>query len=79
LNSEKPSAIAAPDRVLDPNLRAAEAKLRRRLGTQVRIVPAKAGSAGRIEIEFYSMDDLNRLYDLLSDAQPRVNAATTAV
>ena len=80
LNSEKSIAIATPDRVIDPNLRAAEAKLRRRLSTQVRIVPAKAGSPGRIEIEFYSTEDLNRLYDLLSDANQRVSAAvTTAV
>ena len=36
----------------DPNIRAAEAKLRRRLGTQVRILTAKLGSAGKIEIEY---------------------------
>lgn len=77
LNSEKPSAVATPERVVDPNLRAAEAKLRRRLSTQVRIVPAKSGSPGRIEIEFYSPEDLNRLYDLLSDANQRVSAVAT--
>src|SRR6185437_41113 len=68
LNSPQPAAVTTPERQVDPNLRAAEAKLRRRFGTQVRIVPAKAGSAGRIEIEFYSADDLNRVYDLLSDS-----------
>lgn len=60
----------------DPNVRAAEAKLRRRLGTQVRIVSAKAGAAGRIEIEFYSAEDLNRLYDLLTTSDQSL--ATTA-
>ena len=49
----------------DPNLRSAEAKLRRRLGTQVRILPARAGSSGKIEIEYYSAPDLDRLYSLL--------------
>ena len=49
----------------DPNLRSAEAKLRRRLGTQVRILPARAGSSGKIEIEYYSAPDLDRLYSFL--------------
>src|ERR1044072_7545485 len=52
----------------DPNVRAAEAKLRRHLGTQVRIVPSAAGSPGRIEVEFYSSQDLNRLYELIMSA-----------
>lgn len=50
----------------DPNIRAAEVKLRRRLGTQVRILPSRGGTPGRIEIEFYSAQDLARLYDLLT-------------
>jgi ParB family chromosome partitioning protein len=80
LNSPQPAATTTPERQVDPNLRAAEAKLRRRFGTQVRIVPAKAGSPGRIEIEFYSADDLNRVYDLLSDStHPLTASATTAV
>jgi ParB family transcriptional regulator, chromosome partitioning protein len=79
LNAQNPSPAAAPIRQLDPNLRAGEAKLRRRFGTQVRIVSAKAGSAGRIEIEFYSADDLNRLYDLLTEPnQPLTASATTS-
>jgi len=49
----------------DANVRAAEVKLRRHLGTQVQIVPAKAGSAGRIEIEYYSSLDLDRLYTII--------------
>ena len=60
----------------DPNVRAAEAKLRRRLGTQVRIVPAKSGVPGRIEIEFYSSDDLNRIYETLMSHEQSL--ATTA-
>jgi ParB family transcriptional regulator, chromosome partitioning protein len=77
LNAQPPSPAAAPIRQIDPNLRAAEAKLRRRFGTQVRIVSAKAGSAGRIEIEFYSAEDLNRLYDLLTEPNQQLTASAT--
>jgi ParB family chromosome partitioning protein len=51
----------------DPNVRAAENKLRRHFGTQVRIVPVQGSQPGRIEIEFYNSRDLDRLYNLLSD------------
>jgi len=49
----------------DPNVRAAESKLRRHLGTQVRIVQNQTGVSGRIEIEFYNPGDLERLFRLL--------------
>ena len=61
----------------DPNIRAAEAKLRRRLGTQVRIVPARGGSAGKIEIEYYSSPDLDRLYSILISGQ-EIESVTSA-
>ena len=51
--------------VLDPNVRAAEAKLRRALSTQVRIHPQRAGSSGRIEIEYYSLADLDRIFNAI--------------
>jgi len=57
-------APRAPER--DANLRAAENKLRRRFGTQVRIIQAMGGEAGKIEFEFYNQGDLDRLYNLLS-------------
>jgi ParB family chromosome partitioning protein len=50
----------------DPNIRAAESKLRRRFGTKVRIVQTPNSSAGRIELEFYNQTDLDRLYSLLN-------------
>lgn len=59
----KPAAAVSPPN-LDPNVRAAEAKLRRSLGTQVRI-HAKSGTAGRIEIEYYSLADLDRIFDAI--------------
>jgi ParB family transcriptional regulator, chromosome partitioning protein len=52
-------------RVRDPNLRAAEAKLRRRLETQVRIVEERTGKGGRVEIEYYEIAQLDRIFSLL--------------
>lgn len=49
----------------DANIRAAETKLRRRLGTQVRVMPSQTGAGGKIEIEYYNDGDLDRLYQLL--------------
>jgi ParB family chromosome partitioning protein len=47
----------------DPNVRAAVERLERALGTKVRIV--EKGQRGRIEIEFYSSEELQRLYEYL--------------
>lgn len=47
----------------DPLIADAEEDLRRRFGTAVHI--RQEGKVGKIEIEFYSVDDLNRLLDLL--------------
>ena len=49
----------------DPNVRAAETKLRRTLGTQVRIVPRTSASPGRLEIEYYDAKDLDRIFRLI--------------
>jgi ParB family chromosome partitioning protein len=49
----------------DPNSRAAETKLRRKFGTQVRIVQSAGEASGRIELEFYNPGDLDRLFRLL--------------
>ncbi len=53
----------------DANVRAAENKLRRRFGTQVRILPSQKGEGGKIEIEYYNDADLDRMYQLLTNAQ----------
>ncbi len=45
----------------DPNVKAAAQELERVLGTRVRIVE-KTEQRGRIEIEYYSMEDLHRIY-----------------
>jgi len=48
----------------DPNIRAAENKLRRALGTQVRILEEPTGS-GKLEIGFFNREDLDRLYTII--------------
>ncbi len=53
------------DRGLDANMKAAETKLMRSLKTNVKIVPGKKGASGKIEIEYYSVDDLDRIYELI--------------
>ena len=49
------------DRPLDPNVAAALERLEEVLGTKVRLVQ-RGRSGGKIEIEFYSNDDLDRIY-----------------
>jgi ParB family transcriptional regulator, chromosome partitioning protein len=48
----------------DPNVKAAIQELERILGTKVRIIE-KAKQKGRIEIEYYSGDDLDRIYNMI--------------
>jgi ParB family chromosome partitioning protein len=55
------TAPAAPR--VDPNTRAAEEQLRIALGTRVTIV--RKGSGGRLQIEFTSEEELQRLYEML--------------
>ena len=64
--SRKSVAQAEP---ADANVRAAETKLRRQFGTQVRIVRTKGSTGGKIELEFYNASDLDRLYSLLIENQ----------
>src|SRR5712691_4553416 len=59
----------------DANVRAAEAKLRRQLGTRVHIVQNSQNVGGKIEIEFYSQQDLDRLYRLLTHGSEATTAA----
>ncbi len=59
------TAPARPEQDNDANVRAAENKLRRQFGTKVRIVQNRGGNGGKIELEFYTQADLDRLYSLL--------------
>ena len=53
----------------DPNVKAAETKLMRRFGTSVKILPKTGGTGGRIEIEYYTMDDLDRIFQLMMKSE----------
>lgn len=78
---ERPATSKRSPKGEDPNVRSAEAKLRRRLGTQVRILPAKVGSAGKIEVEYYNAADLDRLYSIIMSGQEmdnRVNSVSAS-
>ncbi|MEO5924489.1 MAG: ParB/RepB/Spo0J family partition protein [Bryobacteraceae bacterium] len=50
---------------VDPNVKAAIDSLERALGTRVRIVQG-TGERGKIEIEYYSQSEMDRLYYLLA-------------
>jgi ParB family transcriptional regulator, chromosome partitioning protein len=54
-----------PERkAMDPNIRAAIEEMERALGTRVRLTP-RSKQAGRLEIEYYSQDDLDRIYSII--------------
>jgi ParB family chromosome partitioning protein len=48
---------------IDANVKAAETKLRRYLGTNVQIIPDGKGTGGKIEIEYYGEIDLDRIFN----------------
>jgi ParB family chromosome partitioning protein len=67
VNNEKPSRVEAQKvKIIDANVRLAEAKLRRRFGTQVKVIPNQQGDGGKIEFHYYNDLDLNRIYELLN-------------
>lgn len=57
------------DREMDPNVKAAILELENALGTKVRIIERAPGK-GRIEIEYYSSDDLDRVYSVIVGEAP---------
>jgi ParB family chromosome partitioning protein len=50
---------------IDANVKAAETKLRRRFSTQINIVPDGKGTGGKIELEYYSESDLDRIFQIM--------------
>jgi len=64
-----PPPATPTERGGDANTRAAESKLRRRLGTQVHILPNQSGDGGKIEVQYYNEGDLQRVYELIMGAQ----------
>jgi ParB family chromosome partitioning protein len=53
----------------DPNVKAAIQELQRVLGTRVRIVEKPKQKGGRLEIDYYSPDDLDRIYTTIVGGQ----------
>jgi ParB family chromosome partitioning protein len=58
MEGEKPKEV---EEVVDPNVKAAISEMQRVLGTRVRIIEG-ARKKGKIEIEYYSQEDLDRIY-----------------
>jgi ParB family transcriptional regulator, chromosome partitioning protein len=63
---QKPKEAKRP-RDKDPNIVRIEDNLRRSLGTRVTLHTQK-GNKGKIEIEYYCLDDLERILDTLRGA-----------
>lgn len=62
---EKTITKEKKSKAVDANVRAAEEKLRRRFGTKVKISPDGRGTGGKVEFEYYSEADLDRIFQLL--------------
>lgn len=62
LETRQPKSVNEVEQ--DPNVKAAIQELERVLGTKVRIVE-KAKQRGRIEIDYYSSEDLDRIYSTI--------------
>lgn len=60
--SRRPKSV--DEAAVDPNVKAAIQEMERALGTKVKIVE-KAKGKGKIEIEYYSADDLDRIYSAI--------------
>jgi len=65
--AKKPQKIAQKQ---SPYIRETEDKCRNILGTQVRILESNDGKSGKLEIEYYSSEDLERIVELLEAIQP---------
>ena len=59
--SERPASAKVGS---DPNVAAAQRELEGSLGTRVRIV-SQSADRGRIEIDYFSIDELDRIYNLI--------------
>jgi ParB family chromosome partitioning protein len=71
LTSERPRTGGGgyrPESAADPNVKAAAEDLERALGTRVRIVELSE-QRGRIEIEYYSQAELDRLFQQIAGAR----------
>lgn len=63
----EPVAPQEPPKV-DPNIRAALDDMAMALGTRVRLSP-RSDTSGKIEIEYYTKDDLERIYSVITQGK----------
>jgi len=68
LTSDQGRTDNKKEKSLDPNVRAAIEEMERALGTRVRIVELSE-QRGRIEIEYYSQTDLDRLFQQITGSK----------
>jgi len=61
----------------DPNVSAAEEALQRAIGTKVRIFQRRSG-AGRLEVHFFSAEEMERVYQMLLRVGRKVGTAREA-
>jgi ParB family chromosome partitioning protein len=57
--------------LLDPDLRSVVENMQRALGTRVRLLPKARSSKGKIEIEYYSTTDLERIIQTITGSELR--------
>jgi ParB family transcriptional regulator, chromosome partitioning protein len=57
--------------LIDPDLRALVENMQRTLGTRVRVLPKARSSKGKIEIEYYSAADLERIIQTITGSNLR--------
>ena len=67
---KRDSGDEKPEAKLDPNIKAAIAELESALGTRVRITE-KNDQRGKIEIEYYSPEELHRIYEQIVGSAER--------
>ena len=57
--------------LLDPDLRVLVENMQRALGTRVRVLPKARSAKGKIEIEYYSATDLERIIQTITGSELR--------
>lgn len=58
--------------LIDPDLKSIVEELQRLMGTRVRLLPKARSTKGKIEIEYYSQSDLERIIQTITKNQPRL-------
>lgn len=56
--------------LVDPDLKTMVEEIQRSLGTRVRLIPRARSTKGKIEIEYYTMPDLERIFQAITKRLP---------